>query len=258
MIPYFDQPAFGFGPITIHAFGVLVACGVVLGAKVMQRRAATAALPGREVARFVNWILVGGFVGAHLFDRLVYFPAQTLADPVSILRLWEGLSSFGGFIGGTLGALLFFWRRAARGTAWEYADAFAYAFPFGWVLGRLGCFVAYDHPGRPTGFALGQVYKDGIVRHNLGLDEAIYTAGIAALFLFLGTRPRFAGFYLGLFIVLYAPFRFGVDYLRIIDVRYRGLTPGQYGSLALLLLAVLILVHRRAPDSTGRTTDCCR
>ena len=190
-------------------------------------------------------MLIGGFAGAHLVDRLVYFPAETIADPLSLLRVWESLSSFGGFLGGTVAVLLFLRRHAASDSAWKYVDSFAYAFPFAWVLGRMGCFVAFDHPGRPTGFVLGQVYRDGIVRHNLGLEEAIYTLFIAGLFLVLGRRARFPGFFLGLFMLLYAPFRFGVDFLRLIDARYGGLTPAQYGSIALALAGAAILMTRR-------------
>jgi phosphatidylglycerol:prolipoprotein diacylglycerol transferase len=80
------------------------------------------------------------------------------------------------------------------------------------------------------------MYKDGVVRYNLGLKEALYSIAVALLFVFLGRRRRFDGFYLGLFIVLYAPFRFAVDFLRIVDVRYGVLTPGQYGCIALLLV----------------------
>jgi phosphatidylglycerol---prolipoprotein diacylglyceryl transferase len=240
VIPYFEQPVLRLGPIAVHAFGVLVACGVLLGARVLHRRAAADGLSAPLVTRFINWILMGGFLGAHLFDRLVYFPKETLADPVSIVRFWEGLSSFGGFVGGTVRGLLFFWRRAERKTAWKYMDAFVYAFPVGWIFGRLGCFVAYDHPGRPTRSLIGQMYKDGVVRHNLGLEEAIYTMGIAVLFYVLGRRPRPAGFFLGLFLLLYAPLRFGLDFLRIVDVRYFGLTPGQYGCVALFGIGITV------------------
>jgi phosphatidylglycerol---prolipoprotein diacylglyceryl transferase len=245
LIPYFRQPALHFGPFTVHAFGVLVGCGIILGTTVLQRRAWERRLSHAEVARFISWILVGGFLGAHLFDRLAYFPLETLADPLSLLRFWEGLSSFGGFLGGTVGGFLFFVKHARPGTAWIFADCFAYAFPFGWIFGRLGCFVAYDHPGSATQFVLGQTYKDGVVRHNLGLDEALYSFAVALLFFFLRRKRRCDGFYLGLFLVLYAPFRFAVDYLRIVDVRYAGLTPGQYGSVLLLLVGGAILVHRR-------------
>ena len=167
MIPYFRQPSLDLGPLTVHAFGILVACAVIVGVKILHERAARQGLLARDVSRFVSWILLGGFVGAHLVDRFVYFPAETLKDPVTILRFWEGLSSFGGFLGGTLGGLLFFHRHATPESAWKYIDSFAYAFPFGWIFGRLGCFVAFDHPGRETHLFLGEVYKDGVVRHNL-------------------------------------------------------------------------------------------
>ena len=241
MIPYFSQPQLPIGPITIHAFGVLVACALLVGMRIVRRRAAAQGLPDREVGRFLSWVLIGGFAGAHLLDRLVYFPAETMADPLSLLRFWESLSSFGGFLGGTVGALLFFKKHAGPGSTWKYVDSFAYAFPFAWILGRTGCFVAYDHPGRPTELWLGQVYKDGVVRHNLGLEEAIYTIFVAALFHYLGRRPRFPGFFLGLFMLVYAPFRFSVDFLRIVDVRYGGLTPGQYGCIALAIAGAGIL-----------------
>jgi phosphatidylglycerol:prolipoprotein diacylglycerol transferase len=189
-------------------------------------------------------------VGAHLVDRLVYYPGETLGDPWSLLRLWDGLSSFGGFLGAVMGALLFVRRQAAADfVALPYLDAVAYAFPFGWIFGRLGCFMAYDHPGAKTTFFLSQVYSDGVRRHNLGLDEALYTIVLAGLFALLGRRKRVAGFYLGLLPALYAPFRFAVDFLRKNDVRYGGLTPGQWGCFALVGLGIVILYisYRRAP-----------
>lgn len=243
MIPYFRQPSLELGPFTVHGFGVLVACAVMVGVTILHRRAAAAALTAPEVSRFINWVLVGGFAGAHLVDRLVYFPADTLAHPVSILRFWDGLSSFGGFLGGTIGALLYFHRHVAGppGTAWKFLDSFAYAFPFGWIFGRLGCFIAFDHPGRETQFVLAQTYRDGLVRHNLGLEEALYTMLIAGLFLILGRKPRPNRFFVSLFVILYAPFRFAVDFLRTVDVRYFGLTPGQYGCIALLIVGLVTM-----------------
>lgn len=249
MIPYFRQPSLELGPLTIHSFGVLVACAVMVGVTIMHRRAAAEGLAAAEVSRFINWVLVFGFLGAHLVDRFIYFPANTFAHPISILRFWDGLSSFGGFLGGTVGAVLFFRRHATPGSAWKHLNSYAYAFPFAWMFGRLGCFVAYDHPGRPTSFFLGQVYKDGLVRHNLGLEEALYTMVIAAIFYVLGRKPRHDHFFMSLFLILYAPFRFLVDFLRTVDVRYLGLTPGQYGCIALVVIG-LVLVRQRPVTPT--------
>jgi phosphatidylglycerol:prolipoprotein diacylglycerol transferase len=238
------------GPITIHAFGVLVALGMLLGLRLIRRRAAILGLDGGLAERMTMWILLGGFAVAHLFDRLAYYPRETWADPWSLLRFWESLSSFGGFLGAIVAAVLFIRRARLGPQKWRYLDLIAYAFPVGWFFGRTGCFVAFDHPGLATHFFLAERYTDGVVRHNLGLDEALYTLPIALLFLWLGRRGRVRppGFFVGLLAVVYAPVRFLLDFLRFGDARYFDLTPGQYGAVALLVIGVLILwrIPRRA------------
>jgi phosphatidylglycerol:prolipoprotein diacylglycerol transferase len=248
MIPYFDQPQLSIGPVTIHLFGVLVAIAVMVGYRMFRGQLRSRALDPLVGDRLFSFIIVGGFVGAHLADRLVYFPGRTLEDPWSLLRFWEGLSSFGGFVGAIVGAWVFALRRQPPDLEpWPYLDSIAYAFPFGWIFGRAGCFVAFDHPGSPTSFFLAERYRDGIIRHNLGLDEALYTVLIAAIFWALGRKPRAPRFYLGLLALLYAPFRFALDFLRLVDVRYFGLTPGQWGTFGLLAVGVYLL---RAPVHT--------
>jgi len=257
VIPYFEQPSLPLGIVTIHAFGVLVAAAMLVGMRMVRRRAQADGLDPLLADRLVTWVLLGGFIGAHLVDRLVYFPAQTLAEPIRLLKFWEGLSSFGGFLGAIVGAVLFF-RRSPGQQRWRYLDAVAYGFPFGWIFGRLGCFVAFDHPGAPTRFFLGQMYRDQVVRHNLGLEEALYTVLIAALFYVLGRQGRRPpGFYVGVLAIVYAPVRFLFDFLRIVDVRYDGLTPGQWGALAVMGLGVFILVraYKKGEAEASPTTD---
>ncbi|WP_437537733.1 hypothetical protein WME79_18845 [Sorangium sp. So ce726] len=62
------------------------------------------------------------------------------------------------------------------------------ALPFGWTAGRLGCFLAFAHPGKVTTFFLGQQYTDGLIRHNLGLEEALYMIPVTAVIVALGQR----------------------------------------------------------------------
>jgi phosphatidylglycerol:prolipoprotein diacylglycerol transferase len=241
MIPYFEQPSLSIGPLTIHAFGVLVAIAVWVGHQVFQRRALADGLDVRVGERLFTWLLVGGFIGAHLVDRFVYFPGRTFADPISILRFWDGLSSFGGFLGAIVGARLFVRRMNLGATTWRFLDAIAYCFPFGWIFGRMGCTVALDHPGKPTNFFLGEHNRNGVVIHNLGLEEMLFTVVLAVLFYFLGKKKRYPGFFLGLLPLVYAPVRFILDFSRTVDVRYGGLTPGQWGSLGLAAIGLFIL-----------------
>ena len=241
MIPYIDQPSLDLGPLTIHAFGVLVAAGVLLGIEIFKQRITQVGLDSDLASRMLGWLLVVGFLGAHLVDRLFYNFHETLDRPVTLLIFWEGISSFGGLFGGALGAWIFL-RRNTRGVdAWRYLDSLAYALPLGWFLGRMGCFVAFDHVGVPTDHVLGQVYADGIVRHNLGFEEALYSLVIASVIFILGSKPRPPGFLVGVLAVLYAPARFLLDFLRIADERYAGLIVSQYASLLLLGIGVWLL-----------------
>lgn len=233
-VPYFEQPHLG----PIHAFGVLVAAAVTVGTHVLQKRASHEWLQPQLALRLVYWVLAGGFIGAHLVHVFVYFPEQTLEDPLLILQVWKGISSFGGF----LGAVVAIWAFARRdefralpvATRWRYVDVVAYAFVMGWVLGRAGCTVAFDHPGLETRFFLGFENADGEVRHNLGLYEVLYFLPLMALYWRLGRRPRRwgPGFLAGLLALLYVPVRFALDFLRHVDVCYEGLTPAQWGCFA--------------------------
>jgi phosphatidylglycerol:prolipoprotein diacylglycerol transferase len=182
---------------------------------------------------------------------------------LSILKVWEGFSSTGGFIGAVLGAWIFYTFLRKR-PALRHADVICYGFPFGWFFGRLGCGVVHDHVGRLTTFPLamdfdrgfgpwraGSTFIDGI-RHELGLYEAVLMIPICALFLWWGKTDRPAGFFLGWFGVLYAPMRFVLDMLRNTDLdhqdaRYLGLTPAQYGMIVLFLASAAFLarVNRR-------------
>lgn len=256
MLPYVAQPVLHLGPLPLHAFGLLVAMAVLVGSAVAQRRARAIGFDEHTIQDLLTWIVAGGFLGGHVLDLLFYEPAVVLHDPLRLLRLWDGLGSFGGFVGAVAGAALYLRRHAVR-DAWRALDVIAYAFPFGWIFGRLGCTLAFDHPGRATTFFLGERYTDGVVRHNLGLDEALFTVVIAALFFAVGRKARASGTFVGLLALVYAPVRFAMDALRIADTRYFGLTPAQYGSalLAVVGIAILALRPRLSARDEATTED---
>jgi hypothetical protein len=56
----------------------------------------------------------------------------------------------------------------------------------------------------------------------------------------LDRKPRPPPFFLIAFPLFYVPARFLLDFLRISDARYFGLTPGQYAGIAVFLAAVYL------------------
>jgi len=276
VIPYLSQPSIDLGPVTIQAFGVIVVAAVLIGLEAARRRMRHLGLDMTLGERLARWTLIGGFLGAHLFAVLLYVPEKVAADPFVLLKVWENLSSFGGILGGLLGLWLFVRVRIGldRATSRRYLDAVAYAFPAALLIGRFACTVAHDHPGSVTGMPLAvslaaepaRVFIRGVYAgagratelmanpelarlgfHDLGWYEFLYLGLVVVpITWWLGRRPRPVGTFVASFVLLYMPVRFALDFLRVSDVRYVGLTPAQWVALlAVLLLAASVGWRRR-------------
>ena len=235
MIPWFEPPALHLGPITLQAFGILAALGVATGVRSAAWAAGRRGLDPRPILDYAIWGVLAGIGVGHLVHVGLYHPHE-IRSLRRVLEFWDGLSSFGGLLGGVVAALVFFRLRGVP--LGRYGDAFAVGVPTGWAIARIGCFLVHDHPGRLTRFPLAVAFPDG-ARHDLGLYEAIVLFAIAALLWRLWARRRLEGRLLGLLAVLYGVARFLLDFLRAQDVayadgRYAGLTPAQYGAMLLV------------------------
>jgi phosphatidylglycerol---prolipoprotein diacylglyceryl transferase len=230
--------------VAIQPFGLLVAIGVIWGSRIAEGRAARLGLKHELIADFIMHVVIIGFVLGHVFDRVFYEPEVILREPWDLLMPWRSLSSFGGFFGAVVGA--FIWKARRKIDITIPLDQVAYGMPVGWFFGRMGCFVVHDHPGKITDFFLAvNDYQYGTLpigpRHDLGFYEMLWSAAMIGLFWLLDKKPRPHGFYIGVIAVLYAPFRFGLDFLRMADKTYFGLTPGHYSAILALVLGLLVL-----------------
>lgn len=278
MIPFFEQPVFSVGPLTIAGFGLIVSASVFVGLALGRWRFQGLGLDARLGERLGWWVLLGGFAGAHLFSVLFYFPEKVIANPLVLFKVWEDISSFGGLVGGALALWWFLRRHGSTLTPrerWAYVDAVAFVFPSALMVGRMACAVAHDHPGTVTRFPLAislatadarafiaNVYADAGRLHELPADAALAALGFHDLgwyeFLYLATvvvpvlwwrvgrtggPERTGAIHAGAisagapralisFILLYMPVRFMLDFLRVSDVRYVGLTPAQWAAIA--------------------------
>lgn len=272
MLPFFEQPVWYLGPVTIHAFGATVAAALWGGLSMAERRFARASLDPATGHRLGGWVLLSGIVGAHLFSVLLYFPDKLPTDPWLLLHVWEDISSLGGMLGGMVGAFLFFTTRAPQlsaRTRLAYLDAIAFVFPVGLALGRLGCALAHDHPGLVTTFPLaislrsaaaqayihrvydaaGKALPSGAPTmgfHDLGLYECLFLIFVVIpAFAYWDRRRRGPAFYLVAFAALYLPVRFALDFLRVSDTRYFRLTPAQWVAALTLASLPLVVMDRR-------------
>jgi phosphatidylglycerol:prolipoprotein diacylglycerol transferase len=281
MIPYIHIPDLHIGPLPLHPFGILVATGVLVGTTVTTRRARSLGYDLIKLNSFVTWMLVSGFVLSHMLDEVFYHWRELQRSPWSLFMPWEGLSSFGGFVGAFVGIIL--WKyfvidgkrlrlRPQPHPILPYADLVLSVFPLGWIFGRAGCASVHDHPGArasadallavgyPLGPGDGPVTKIGFIelihghfpRYDLGLLELLFTIVLAACFALTWRRRLPVGSYVIASALAYSPVRFAMDFLRMPegepggDTHYAGLTPAQYGCIALFVYGLLMIGYVRS------------
>lgn len=253
MIPYLHLDDFHIGPLPIHPFGLLVAIAVIIGVNISTQRFEKFGINNKLAADLMMWPLVSGFAIAHIYSIVFYYPETLSENPWTLLQFWNGLSSFGGFLGAIMG---FAWiaYRNRRENIWVYLDCFLYGFAFAWIFGRMACSLAHDHPGLRSDFWLAIRYPEG-ARHDLGFYEMLWAIGMSIIF-YLGRNKRhFSGFYVATFVICYMPLRFMFDFLRIEDKRYLtalnwgqsgGLTAGQIAAVFLFLAGIAVWFWRRS------------
>lgn len=237
--------------IEIHVFGILVGIGVVLGTWLAQKRATEKNLSPVIVGDLGLWLVITGFIMAHQVSLFAYYPDRVFGPNGSwleVLKISSGISSFGGFLGASLGMIWFFnvdriviipkmleFRGGKGRPVLKYLDVMAYGFTVAWFFGRMGCFSAHDHVGLASTSALAVNFPDGwrdsvpaiagygapgfTPRFDLGFLEMWYPAVLYLFFRFFadrqtGLRP---GWYAAVFILFYAPVRFYLDTLRATD-----------------------------------------
>lgn len=235
MIPFISSQTYTLFGLTFQTWGTLVALGFIIATWIASRRAKQNGLDPNHILELAFWIFLASFIGARILHVLVYEPQYYLAHPWEVIDPRKpGFAIFGGFMGA---AVAFFWYARRHALDWiQYADTLMWGLPWGCGIGRLGCFLIHDHPGTLTHFILGVKYPDGSVRHDLGLYLSLIGFTTGGAFLYLNRKQRAPGFWFGTYMMIEGVTRFCLDFLRIVDVRYLGLTPTQYLSLPLFLV----------------------
>lgn len=207
------------GPFTLHSYGVLVALGFLAALAVIGRGAKREGLPTEPVFDLAFVAVLAAIVGSRLL-YVIFNLAEYRADPLRILRVWEGGLVFHGGLLLAVPVCLVLVRRLGL-PAWETADVFAPSIAIGQAIGRVGCFAAGCCYGAPGDSPLCVTYTnpDSLAPlHTPLFPSQLFAAvsGAAVFVLLLAYRPRrrAAGQVFWLYFVLASVVRFAEDFFR--------------------------------------------
>src|SRR3569623_1542859 len=145
VLPSLKPPAPSDIGVPIQAFGMIVAAGVLIGAALLRRYAEWHGVSDEHIRGLTGRDTVAGFFGAHIFDVIAYQWNELVESPILLLKLWDGISSYGGFIGGAIGFAIYVWWK--RLPVRLMADITIVGLLPAFSIGRIGCPVVRAHIG---------------------------------------------------------------------------------------------------------------
>lgn len=272
-----DPIAVSLGPLKVHWYGLMYLLAFLSAWWLGRRRIRQGRLPGVDDNAFGD-LMFYGMLGVVLGGRLGYilfYDLKTyIADPLQMLKVWEGGMSFhGGLIGVALAGL--WWARKHRLHFIDVTDFVSPLVPLGLGFGRLGNWINGELWGKPTDGSWGVIFPtslpaelqhlpanslrvmaesgvlDQYARHPSQVYQMVWEGIVMfAVLWWYSSKPRPRYAVTGLFALLYGMFRFVVEFVRLPDpqlgyLAFGWLTMGQVLSLPLIALGLYWLWKSR-------------
>lgn len=247
MLPYpqIDPVAIALGPLKIHWYGLMYLVGIGGAWLLASRRLAgfDASWSKEKLSDLVFWVAMGVILGGRLGYVLFYDLAAYIAEPLKVLRVWEGGMSFHGGLLGVMLATWLFGRRNDKGF-FQLMDFIAPLVPIGLGAGRIGNFINAELWGKATDLPWAMVFPTDpqqLARHPSQLYQfALEGVALFAILWFYSRKPRPTMAVSGLFAASYGVFRFIVEFVRVPDAQL-GYLAGGWLTMGQILCLPMIL-----------------
>lgn len=245
------------GPLSIHAYGVMIALGVVAAVWLAGRRLEARGAGTRDdMSSVAVWGVVAGLIGARLYHVATDWEKFS-DDPAKVIEVWKGgLGIPGGLLAGIVVGL---WAAKRRGIDPRVmATCTAPAIPLAQSIGRWGNWFNQELFGRPTTLpwglevdpvkALAAGYAPDTLFHPTFLYESLWNLALAGVLVVIGRRwkeARFPERLLAVYVVGYGIGRLWVEGLRIDPSKEGGgLRLNQWMAIVLIVGGAVYLAER--------------
>ncbi|MWV15079.1 prolipoprotein diacylglyceryl transferase [Pseudomonas sp. L-22-4S-12] len=247
MLPYpqINPVALDLGLIKIHWYGLMYLVGIGGAWLLASRRLAgfDATWSKEKLSDLVFWVAMGVILGGRLGYVLFYDLSAYIAEPLKILRVWEGGMSFHGGLLGVMLATWLFGRRNDK-SFFQLMDFIAPLVPIGLGAGRIGNFINAELWGKATDLPWAMVFPTDpqqLARHPSQLYQfALEGIALFAILWFYSRKPRPTMAVSGLFAASYGVFRFIVEFVRVPDAQL-GYLAGGWLTMGQILCLPMIL-----------------
>ncbi|MCK0153689.1 prolipoprotein diacylglyceryl transferase [Alcanivorax sp. S6407] len=257
--PVIDPVAIAIGPLKIHWYGLMYMIGFAAAWWLGTVRASKqgSGWTRDQVSDLVFYGAMGVILGGRLGYVFFYNFSKFLADPLWLVKVWDGGMSFHGGAIGVLVAFALFARKTNK-RYFEVADFMVPMVPIGLATGRFGNFINAELWGRTSDVPWAMVFPTDpqrLPRHPSQLYECLLEGVLLFAVLWIySAKPRPAAAVTGLFGVGYGAARTFVEFFREPDahIGYLAggwLTMGMLLSIPMIILGIAMMVWAYRTDA---------
>ena len=255
-IPSPSSGSLDLGPLTLNAYGAMIALGVVVAVWVGGRRLEAKGTGTRDdMSAVAMWGVPAGVIGARIYHVITDWDrfSGNLGDTI---KIWKGgLGIWGGIFLGTVVGVMVAKKKGLRPA--DVLTAVAPGLAFAQAIGRWGNWFNQELFGRATTLpwalsvsdetAVKAGFEPGTTFHPTFLYESLLCAALGFALLALDRRvPMRPGRLFAFYVAGYTAFRFFIEGLRIDPAHYAGgLRLNQWVSLVVFACAVVVIVAMR-------------
>ncbi len=247
---------FQVGSFKLASFGVAMVLALLAGLLMARKRAPSRGITPDQITDVSFWLIIGGILGARLFfigrEYKYYF-----SHPGELFSFqFQGLTSFGGFIVGSLAAA---WACKKKGISpLNYLDVIAPAFLIGHAIGRFGCLFNGCCHGAPAKTAFPfTVFSVENKQYNVPAQMYDSAMNIVAVFVLLWLEKKYPkrGFTFGMMMVLHGFARFIYEFFRAgassTTIANSSFTEGHLMALGIMIVGTVIAMRSKkvVPDA---------
>jgi phosphatidylglycerol:prolipoprotein diacylglycerol transferase len=206
---------FQIGSFKLASFGAMMVLALLAGLFIARRRAPSYDVTTKQVEDVSFLLIIGGILGARVF-----FIAQEyhyyFAHPKELFSIqFQGLTSFGGFIVGSLVAAIACKKKGIPPLT--FLDIIAPAFLVGHAIGRIGCLLNGCCHGQPAKSAFPFAAYSA-ENHQTNVPAQLYDSAmnVVAVFILLWLEKKYPkqGFAFGMMMILHGFARFIYEFFR--------------------------------------------
>jgi prolipoprotein diacylglyceryl transferase len=260
-LAYIPSPAKGqlhIGPLDLHAYGLLIAAGVVAAVWFADRRWVQRGGAQGTMSYLALWGVPAGLIGARAYSVITSWQQDTGGHWYRMFEIWQGgLGIWGGIACGVAFGMI---GARRRGIDWRLAlDCATPAFALAQAIGRWGNYFNQELYGKASGlpWAVKIDHPNGSpvagTFQPTFLYESLWDLACVGLLLLAERKLRIKkGYLFFVYAALYTLGRFWTEYLRIDHAhKFFGLRLNDWVSVGVFVLSIIILLTKGRRKDAG-------